>query len=221
MNQYWKFSSTSLGIIFCFFKPLFSYWKFTQYPATAFIWSTCLLTECLYLFSCFFFSKYLFSYSFFLGFFGASVLLQFSSVVFRSLCTHIVFFQGFFFRASVLISFLIGLFWSICSNFLKSISFLAGFFYSEHVLPCLYRLRWFYRSTFSHTGAVFFSETMFTGYKFVSCLLVFVEARAPILEAWSTCFFTGRLYRLRWDVFRSTCSHIVFTGGFRSVFSHT
>ena len=41
----------------------------------------------------------------------------------------------------------------------------------------------------------------------------FVEARAPILEAWSTCFPTGHLYRLRWGVFRSACSHVVFFWG--------
>jgi hypothetical protein len=83
----------------------------------------------------------------------------------------------------------------------------------------VYHLRWF------------LSEHVFSFWRLVSFLVAFVrtlvprlqvcivfagfvQVRAPILKAWSTCFLTGRLYRLRWGVFRSTCSHIFFSGSF-------
>jgi hypothetical protein len=61
--------------VVCFFKPLFSYWKFAQSLAVVFIWSTCLLIECLYCLCWVLLSDHLFSYIFFLFFFGASVLI--------------------------------------------------------------------------------------------------------------------------------------------------
>ena len=88
MNQYWKLSSISVGCCSFLLKPLFSYCKLAQCPATVFIWSTCLLTKCLYHFRWFlagvpaiiyyfYFSEHLFSFSFFLCYFGASVLISF------------------------------------------------------------------------------------------------------------------------------------------------
>jgi len=62
--------------------------------------------------------------------------------------------------------------------------------------------------------AVFFFGTRVPRLQVYIVFAGFVEARAPILEACITCFLTGRLYRLRWVFFRSTCSHIVFSGGF-------
>ena len=62
------------------FKPLFSYWKFAQCLAIVFIWSTCLITECLYRFR-WVYSEHLFSYSCFAGFFRSSY-----SHIFLSCC---------------------------------------------------------------------------------------------------------------------------------------
>ena len=171
MNQYWKLSSISVGFCFFLLKPLFLYWKLPQGPATVFIWSTCFLTNMFVPFplvSCrctcyhFFFSEHLFSFSFFLCYFGASVLISFclcfwlpeqlfsysflwvfSEHLFsyrfvcvfccRSSCSHIVC-SGFFRSICSLIVF-------FCCFFGESvlISFYSGFFWlPQHLFSYIF-----------------------------------------------------------------------------------
>ena len=233
------------------FKPLFSYWNCAQCLAVVFIWSTCLVTDCLYRFRWVFrsictdivflphFSEHLFSYIFVLSFFGASVLISFclgfllpehllSYRFFWVFSEHLFSYRFFLdFFSAHLFSYRFWLVYFGTSVLLLEVGILFSCFFCYFQSTRLYRLRWFLAEhVFSFWRLVsflpgFFPEHVFPGYKFVSCSLVFVEARAPILEAWSTCFLTGRVYRLRWGVFRSTCSHIICSVFFRSIFSHT
>jgi hypothetical protein len=85
----------------------------------------------------------------------------------------------------------------------------------------LYHLRWFLSEhVFSFwrlvSFLVAFDRTLVPRLQVCIVFVGFVQVRAPILKAWSTCFLTGRLYR-----FRSTCSQIVFSGSFSEhFFSH-
>ena len=109
MNQYWKLSSISVGFCFFLLKPLFSYWKLPQGPATVFIRSTCFLTNmfvpfplvscrctCYHLVFFCVISEHLFSYRFVCVFGCRSSCSHIvCSGFFRSICSHIVL-SGFF-----------------------------------------------------------------------------------------------------------------------------
>ena len=207
------------------FKPLFSYWNCAQCLAVVFIWSTCLVTDCLYRFRWVFrsictdivflrvsrsicshiflfcrFSEHLFSYRFVWVFCCRSTCCH---IVFsgfsRSICFHIGFFWIFFPRTCSHIVFD----WFISEHlfyFLKSVSFLAVFF-------------------------LLFSEHVFPDYKIVSSSLVFGGARVFILETriiFTWFFSRTRVPRLQVcivfaGICRSTCSN---SGSLEYLFSY-
>ena len=152
----------------------------------------------------------------FLCFFGAAVLISFSSLFFGTSVLILFFWEVFseplfscrfrlvYFGASVLLS-------SSQYRFLL-------IFFAEHMFPCCK----FVSSSLFFIGArvlilgtflVVFVRTRVPRLQVCIGFAGFVQARAPILEAWSTCFLTGPLYRLRWGVFRSTCSQIALFSG--------
>ena len=150
MNQYWKLSSISVGFCLFLLKPLFSYWKLAQCPATVFIWSTCLLTKLFVPFPLV--SCRCTCYNFFF-FFGASVLIQFFSGLFRSICSHIVLSVFLVAGAAVLIQFFLGFFGasvliSFCLCFLlpeQLFSYSLFWVFSEHMFSYSFFLLFFWR----------------------------------------------------------------------------
>ena len=214
------------------FNPLFSYWNCEQCLAVVFIWSTCLVTDCLYRFRWVFrsictdivflphFSEHLFSYIFVLSFFGASVLISF--------CLG-------FLLPEHLLSY--RFFW-VFSEHLFSYRFFLDFF-SAHLFSYRFWLVYFGTSVLLlEVGILFswffllFSEHVFPDYKIVSSSLVLGGARVFILETriiFTWFFSRTRVTRLQVcivfaGICRSTCSNsgsleyldvcTVYAGGF-------
>ena len=131
MNQYWKLSSISVGFCFFLLKPLFSYWKLPQGPATVFIWSTCFLTKMFVPFplvSC------------------RCTCYHFFFFFFRSICSHLVFFcviseHLFSYRFVCVFCCRSSCSHIVCSGFFRSICFLIVCFccfFGESVLISFY-----------------------------------------------------------------------------------
>ena len=171
---------SSLGV---FQGHLFSYrfclFFFRNTCSQIFFFSVFVQSTCSHIvFSSVFISEPLFSYVFFLGLFGASVLISYLLLFGTSVLISFFYVGGGGFGASVLMSYLTGLFRSICYTFFKSVLFLAWCF-SEHVFP---------------------------GYTFVSSSMVFVGPRILILDirivlSWGvkkTCSQSTYLYRFHW-----------------------
>ena len=207
------------------FKPLFSYWNCAQCLAVVFIWSTCLVTDCLYRFRWVFrsictdivflphFSEHLFSYIFVLSFFGASVLISF--------CLG-------FLLPEHLLSY--RFFW-VFSEHLFSYRFFLDFF-SAHLFSYRFWLVYFGTSVLLlEVGILFscffllFSEHVFPDYKIVSSSLVLGGARVFILETriiFTWFFSRTRVTRLQVcivfaGICRSTCSN---SGSLEYLFSY-